>query len=90
MVLIFIPRSINQLLNAITGKDEFTPGRQRSVCRIEHTKRIHKKIQRSPQCSANKKAAEGNMNPRTIQIIINEDLRFHLYRKCKVPDLIAA
>ncbi len=42
------------------------------------------------QCSANKMTAEENVSPRTMQVIINEDLGFRPNCKGKVQGLTAA
>ena len=68
-------------------KNRAWPGRRCSVRTKEHIKRIREKIQRNPQCSANKIAAEDNVSHTTGQVILNEDLGFHPYRKRKVQGL---
>ena len=63
-------------------KNRAQPGRRHSV-RIKEQKRKknREKIQRNPQRSANKIAAEENMSRRTSHVTLNEDLGFRLSHK---------
>ena len=68
-------------------KNRARPSRRRSTRTNKRIKRIREKIRRNPQRFANKIAAEENESRRTVQVILNEDLRFRPNRKRKVQCL---
>ena len=75
------------LLDINNCKDRPKSGYLWSVCTKGRIERICEKIRRNPQRFANKIAAEENESRRTVQVILNEDLRFRPNRKRKVQCL---
>ena len=74
-------------METISCKNRAQPGRHCLAHTKERIKRICEKIRRNPQRSANKIAAEENVNRRTLQVILNDYLGFLLYREKKVQCL---
>ena len=87
---VFIHKIIIWLLETNSFKDRARPGCSCLACTKEHIKRIHEKIQRNTQHSANKISTDENVNRRTVQVILNEDLGFRSYRKRKIQGLVQA
>ena len=75
------------IIGDYSRKNRAWPGRQCLAGIIEHIKRIREKIRRNPQRSAYKIGAEEHVSRRALQVILNEDLGFHLYCKRKVQGL---
>ena len=80
-------KTINRSLETNSCKNRARPGRRQSARIKKHIKRIREKIRRNPQRSAYKIGAEEHVSRRALQVILNEDLGFHLYCKRKVQGL---
>ena len=64
-------RTINKLLENNSWKDRAWPGHPCSVHTKKRIQLICEKVQRNPQCSANKMTAEEYASRRTMEDILN-------------------
>ena len=83
---LFTYKTINRLLETNSCKNRARSNHHRLAHTKEHLKRIVKDTKKSSTfCKSI--AAEENVNNRTVQVILNEDLGFRPYRKRKVQGL---
>ena len=70
--------------------NRYRSGRSRSVRTRQTIKKIREKIRRNPQRSAREIARSYGISPRSVRLILKEDLGLHPYKKRKVHGLTIA